>query len=150
MTRLSKEGYDVLREREGLVLEAYLDTGGVLTIGLGHTSAAGPPVVREGMTITEAEAERIFRNDAERFRREVMHKLKYELAQHQFDACCSFLFNIGSANFLASTFLKRLNKGDAAGAAEAMLWWSKPPEIMSRRRAEHAQFTRGEYVARIL
>lgn len=146
---LSDEGFDVLHEREGLRLEAYLDSTGVLTIGLGHTTAAGPPTVYEGMVITEDQAEEIFRNDSERFRVEVEWAVTEPMSQYEHDAVCSFLYNIGSTNFLNSTFLQRLNAGDHAGAAEAMLWWDQPPEIMSRRRGEHLQFTEGEYVARV-
>jgi lysozyme len=145
---LSDKGFDVLHEREGLKLDAYFDTSGVLTIGLGHTSAVGPPEVYEGMTITEAEAEEIFHRDCDIFRKEVAHEVKVPLEQHEHDAICSFLYNIGSTNFLSSTFLQRLNAGDKAGAAEAMLWWNQPPEIIPRRQGEHAQFTNGKYVAR--
>jgi lysozyme len=148
MMKLSEEGYRVLHEREGLRLEAYLDTTGVLTIGLGHTSAAGSPQVHQGMTISEEDAEHIFRRDCERFRREVGHAVKVPLEQHEHDALCSFIYNVGSTNFLNSTLLKRLNAGDKAGAAEAMLWWGKPPEIISRRRGEYFQFKDGRYVAR--
>jgi lysozyme len=145
----SPEGFDVLHEREGLRLEAYLDTTGVLTIGLGHTSAAGPPIVYEGMTITEDEAEEIFRRDSETFRKEVEDQVTAEMTQYEHDATCSFLYNIGSTNFLSSTFLQRLNAGDKAGAAEAMLWWDQPPEVQSRRRGEYEQFKNGTYVARV-
>lgn len=146
---LSSEGFDVLHEREGLRLEAYLDSTGVLTIGLGHTSAAGPPQVYQGMTITEDEAEEIFHNDCQTFRNEVASSVTTELTQYEHDATCSFLYNIGSTNFLGSTFLQRLNAGDKAGAAEAMLWWDTPPEIQSRRRGEYEQFKNGIYVARV-
>lgn len=146
---LSAEGYRVLHEREGVKLKAYLDTRGVLTIGLGHTSAAGPPTVYQGMEITKAQAEEIFRNDMARFRHEVEKDIRVALEQHEYDAIFSFVFNIGSTNFLGSTFLKRLNAGDKKGAAEAMLWWNKPPEIQSRRRGEHLEFTEGKYVARV-
>lgn len=146
---LSHEGFDVLHEREGLELTAYLDSTGVLTIGLGHTTAAGYPVVYEGMTITEEEAEAIFHNDCEMFRREVEYAVTEPMSQHEHDAVCSFLYNIGSTNFLNSTFLQRLNAGDHPGAAEAMLWWDKPPEIQSRRRGEYEQFLYGRYVARV-
>jgi lysozyme len=145
---LSSKGFDVLHEREGLELEAYLDSTGVLTIGLGHTSAAGPPQVVQGMTITEDEAEEIFNNDCQRFRDEVIESVDADLTQHQFDACCSFLYNVGSANFLNSTFLARLNDGDMTGAAEALLWWDQPPEIITRRNGEHRQFVNAEYIAR--
>jgi lysozyme len=145
---LSEKGYETLHEREGLRLEAYLDTTGVLTIGLGHTSAAGPPKVYQGMVITEEEAEEIFRNDCETFRDEVALAVEVPLEQHEHDAVCSFLYNIGSTNFLGSTFLERLNLGDKVGAAEALLWWDQPPEVITRRNGEHRQFVNGEYVAR--
>ena len=44
---------------EGLRLRAYRDSGGVLTIGIGHT---GPDVV-EGMTITMDQATALFAED---------------------------------------------------------------------------------------
>lgn len=146
---LSAKGYDVLAEREAIVLETYLCDSGVPTIGLGHTSAAGPPVVREGMKITPEEAEQIFRRDALRFRQECAGLVKVPLHQHEFDALASWLFNIGSTQFRSSTALKRLNAGDYEGCAEAMLWWSKPASIVSRRKAEVEQFRSGKYVARI-
>jgi lysozyme len=147
--RLSDEGYDVLADREGLELTAYKDTQGVWTIGLGHTGAAGPPEVVEGMTITEAEAQSIFRLDATHFREECVGMVKTPLEQWEFDATASFIFNIGSTQFSTSTFLERLNQGDYAGAAEALLWWDKPPEIIPRRRGEYVQFTEGIYAARV-
>jgi lysozyme len=147
--RLSKPGFDVLAEREGLELEAYLDERGILTIGIGHTSAAGPPKVTQGMTITRDEAQEIFVQDAERFRRECQSAAGVPVHQHELDALASFLFNIGSTNFLGSTALKRLKQGDYAGCAEAMSWWNKPPSLISRRRGEIEQFLHGRYVARI-
>jgi lysozyme len=60
----------------------------------------------------------------------------------------SFIFNLGSTQFAGSTALKRLNAGDYEGCAEAMLWWCKPSEIMSRRRGEHQQFLNLAHVAR--
>lgn len=149
---LSDEGYDVLKDREGCELTAYLDMIAdppVWTIGMGHTSAAGPPEVVEGMTITEAEAESIFRQDAATFREECLKLVKVPLERWEFDATASFIFNIGTTQFSTSTFLERLNQRDYAGAAEAMLMWNKPPEIIPRRRGEYVQFTEGAYVARV-
>jgi lysozyme len=147
--RLSDKGYKVLHEREGLRLTAYLDSVGVLTIGLGHTSAAGPPKVHHGMKITAEEAEEIFRRDAQTFRNEVIDLVNVSLAQHQFDALASFVFNIGSSAFKRSTTLKRLNAGDYDGAAKALMMWVKPPEIKNRRRGEYFQFLQARYDARV-
>ena len=48
-----------------------------------------------------------------------------------------------------STVVKRLNAGDKEGAAQAILLWKKPPEIMSRRRGEQNEFALGAYQARV-
>ena len=146
--RLSDQGAALIADREGLETTAYLDTRGVLTIGIGHTSAAGPPKVTQGMTITEEKAHEIFRADNVRFRNECLKLVKKPLFQYEFDALASFIFNLGSTQFAGSTALKRLNQGDYAGCAEAMLWWNKPPEVMSRRRGEHQQFLNLQHVAR--
>jgi lysozyme len=146
--RLSDAGAKLIGDREGCELTAYLDSRGILTIGVGHTSAAGPPKVVQGMTITEDEAWRIFRADNQRFRTEGKGLIKVPLAQHEFDALASFVFNLGVTQFRGSTALKRLNAGDYAGCAEAMLFWNKPPEVMSRRRGEHDQFLNLQHVAR--
>ena len=146
---LSTEGADVLADREGCELEAYLDTRGILTIGIGHTSAAGPPTVYEDMVITEEEAHQIFRNDNARFRDECVHLVTAPVTQYEFDALASFIFNLGSTQFASSTTLTRLNASDYVGAAEAMLWWDEPPEVRSRRQGEYVQFTTGQYIARV-
>lgn len=146
--RLSDAGARLIADREGLELEAYLDTRGILTIGIGHTSAAGPPRVHEGMKISEEEAWKIFRDDNARFRKECLNLVHAPLHQYEYDAMASFIFNLGTTQFSASTALKRLNSEDYEGAAKAMLWWNKPPEVMSRRRAEHQQFLNLQHVAR--
>jgi lysozyme len=147
---LSKAGVDVLSDREGCELEAYLDSVGVLTIGIGHTSAAGPPKVVQGMRITEDQAHKIFRADNVRFRKEAAPLIKVPMFQHEWDAMCSFLFNVGTTQFAGSTALQRLNAKDYAGVPEALLWWNKPPEIIPRRKGEAHDFAEGEpYIARI-
>ena len=49
-----------------------------------------------------------------------MNAVKVKLAPHQWDALFSICFNVGTA-FARSTCIKRLNAGDAKGAAEAIL-----------------------------
>jgi lysozyme len=147
---LSQAGVDVLADREGNELTAYLDSVGVLTIGIGHTSAAGPPKVYQGMVITADQSHKIFRADNTRFRKEALPLVKAPLYQHEWDALCSFLFNVGTTQFAGSTVLKRVNAKDYAGVPEALLWWNKPPEIIPRRKGEAHDFAEGEpYIARI-
>lgn len=147
--RISDQGIDLLVDREGLRLEAYQDTVGVWTIGLGHTSAAGPPAPYPGLVITEDEAWDIFWDDAEMFRHEARGLVTVPLEPYQYDALSSFIFNIGTSQFRSSTMLKRLNAADYTGAAEALLWWDKPPEVMTRRRGEYYQFKGERFEARV-
>jgi lysozyme len=146
---LSKQGMDLISDREGCILNAYHDSRGILTIGIGHTSDAGPPAVKEGMVITEEEAQAIFREDCRRFRSECLRLVKVSLNQHEFDALASFIFNLGTTQFAGSTALARLNDGDYDGCAKAMRYWNKPPEIQSRREGEVMQFLGERFEARI-
>lgn len=136
---LSPIGKAVLVARKGRRLTAYRDTAGIWTIGIGHTAAAGPPAVRRGLTITAAECDAIFARDVETYTAAVREGLRTAPAQHSFDALVSVCYNIGPAAFARSTFLKRLDAGDLAGAREALLWWDKPAAIRGRRRAEADQ-----------
>lgn len=71
------------------------------------------------------------------------------LSQNEFDALCSFAFNIGLDNFRRSQVLKRLNAGAAVQAACAMELWRKADfegerivvdTLVRRRAAEKALF----------
>jgi lysozyme len=145
---MSEAGLEMLIQREGLRLEAYQDSVGVWTIGVGHTSAAGDPEVGPGMTITEDQAAAILAADLEDFEECVMECVTQQIAQHQFDAFASICFNIGTGAFTGATFVERFNANDIAGCAEAILWWDKPPEIIPRRQGEYVQFL-GGYVPRV-
>jgi lysozyme len=144
---ISEAGGNVLIEREGMRLEAYQDSVGVWTIGVGHTAAAGPPEPKPGMTISEEEAETIFIQDLTEFEEAVNDLVKMPMRQHQYDAFVSICFNIGQGAFADSTFLERFNQGDVPGCAEAILMWDQPPEIIPRRQGEYVQFL--GYIARI-
>jgi GH24 family phage-related lysozyme (muramidase) len=138
--RMSDEGRKRLTQREGVRLKAYRDSVGIWTIGIGHTAAAGPPSPAPGMTITAKECDEIFRRDLVQYEDAVNKAVKVPLAQHQFDACVSFCYNIGTGGFARSTVVKRINAGDMEGAAKAFMMWVTPPEITGRRQSEVAQF----------
>jgi lysozyme len=147
--KTSPAGRKVLAEREGRRLQAYRDSVGVWTIGIGHTSAAGPPQVGPGLTITEPECDAIFARDLAAFEASIEAIAKVPLAQHEFDALVSFCYNVGQAGLARSTVARRLNAGDRQGAADALLMWNKPAAVLSRRRAERAQFLGHGYPARL-
>jgi lysozyme len=146
--RISDAGVDTLRNREGCELEAYVDSVGVWTIGVGHTAAAGPPEPKPGLCITQDQADALFDRDLNSYESTVNEVIVKRMTQNQYDAFVSICFNIGQSGFAGSTFAERFNLGDALGCAEAILWWNDPPEIIERRQGEYVQFL-GGYVARI-
>ena len=136
---MTSRGRQLLTDREGKRLNAYRDTKGIPTIGVGHTSAAGPPAVQMGMTITAQECDAILILDLAKFEAILDKALKVPVADHEYDALLSVMFNVGP-KFATSTAIKRLNAGDRKGCADAIMMWNKPPEIIGRRQTEQSQF----------
>ncbi len=143
--RISERGINLIKSFEGLELEAYQDIAGVWTIGYGHTG----PDVKPGMRISEREAEALLRKDLKPREDAVERLVTVPLNQNEFDALVSFVYNVGVEAFRRSTALKRLNRGDRLGAADALTWWNKATvggvlrEVLGltrRRAAEKALF----------
>ena len=111
--RISQGGLDnLLKKFEGCRLKAYRCPAGILTIGYGHTSAAGEPLVKDGMTITQEQAEEILKTDLGRYEKPVSDLVKVDLEQNQFDVLVDFAYNAGVGNLKSSTLLKKVNAGD--------------------------------------
>lgn len=147
--RTSAAGRKAITEREGLRLKAYQDSVGIWTIGVGHTSAAGPPTVTKGLNITAALADQILTRDLSIFEKAVNNSVTVPLKQNEFDALVSLAFNIGAGAFQRSTLVKELNKGNRYGAANQFLAWDKITVggkkkalkgLTNRRKAERDQF----------
>lgn len=144
----SDAGYALLREQEGLVLHAYRDVTGTLTIGYGHCG----PDVHEGLVWTQDQAEAALEKDAGWAAAAVNRYVNVTISQAQFDALVDFTFNEGTGALFTSTLLKKLNGGDYAGAADEFLRWDKDeqggklvddPVLERRRKAERAMFLSG-------
>jgi len=143
-------GVEIIKHFEGLRTTAYLDPVGILTIGYGHTSAAGPPTVYPGMTITAAEAEAILRRDLNLFEQGVDEVLTIATNEDQFSAMVSFSFNVGLGAFRDSTLLRKHNSADFAGAAAEFRRWVYAdgqvlPGLVRRREAERALYLSEDY-----
>ena len=132
--RVSEAGIALIKEFEGVRLEAYLCPAGIWTIGVGST---GPDVV-PGLVITEEEAETRLRRDLRRFERCVTGCVAVPVTQSQFDALVSLAFNIGCAAFRKSTLVRKLNDGDDVSAAQEFIRWNRaggvPLAGLTRRR----------------
>lgn len=140
---ISEQGLALIKQYEGLRLQAYLCAAGVWTVGYGHTAGVHP-----GDRVTEVEAGRLLRQDVAESERTVRRYVRVPLSQPRFDALVSFVFNLGAGNFRTSTLLKKLNAGDISGAAEEFLRWVKAggrplPGLVRRREAEKALFLSG-------
>jgi lysozyme len=148
--KTSDAGIFALALHEGIVPAPYRDSVGVWTYGIGHTAAAGnpdPSKMARGMPADLDAALRdvfdVFRADLPKYEAGVNRALKVKVSQAQFDALVSFHYNTGAIG--RASFVKKLNAGDVAGAAAGMMAWSKPKEIIPRRKSEQALFAKGTY-----
>ena len=137
-----------IKQWEGLRLTAYKDSGGILTIGYGHTG----PDVKAGMTITEAHAEMLLMRDLSRFEQSVERSVKVPLTDNQFGALVSFAYNVGTAAFERSTLLRKLNEGDYASVPSQLARWNKVggrvlAGLTNRRAAETGLWATGNFVS---
>lgn len=135
---------NLVKEFEGLRLQAYQDSVGVWTIGYGTTAAAGVGIApKAGMKITEAEADRYLRAGLEKFAANIAPLITVPVSGNEFGACLSLAYNIGPGAFGKSTVLRRLNAGDRVGAADAFAMWTKAGGKvlagLTRRRAAEAK-----------
>ena len=145
MRKISEEGAELIKRHEGRRLTAYKDPVGIWTIGYGHT---GPDVL-PGMVITEETADIMLENDLLECYDCIEAYVDVDLSQGQYDALCSFIFNLGCGAFRNSTLLRLLNQGDYDGARKQFPRWchagGKKMGGLVKRRAEEAQlFSKGD------
>ncbi len=141
----SDQGLELIKEREGVRNEAYLDSKRIPTIGVGHTG----PEVHLGLVWTDEQVTDALRKDMAWVEGSINSKVREPLEQFEHDALASFVFNIGEGQFASSTLLRLLNAGDHVGAAAQFDRWHSPPEITSRRNGEREQFRGTAFEARI-
>lgn len=142
--KVSLHGAMEIVSHEAIVLTPYLDSKKILTLGVGHTKAAGgidPSRFKGALTIQQAFD--LFRTDLAKFEKRVNAAFTVPLKQHEFDAAVSFDFNTGEIHRAA--WVKKFNAGDRAGAIKAIMNWQKPPELKDRRKAEQKLFSTGVY-----
>ena len=143
--KISLEGLSLIKKFEGCKLEAYYCSGGVLTIGYGHTGG-----VKETDVITQEEADKLLKGDILKFEQYVEDNVIVELDQGQFDALVAWTFNLGPGNLRESTMLKKLNDADYASVPFEMKRWNKAggktlDGLIRRRNAEALLFQSKEW-----
>lgn len=155
--KISPAGRAFIKQWERLFLQAYDDATeriikpgdrihGTLTIGYGHTSAAGLPHVYAGMALKdEAEADDILSADLAPVESAVNRLVKVDLNQNQYDALGSFQFNCAWLTHPHCSLLDALNRGDFHLADEDFMLYDRANGrvlvgLDRRRAAEKALF----------
>ena len=132
----------LIKQFEGLKHTAYDDGYGNMTIGVGHLIKPSEEKLYY-TTLTTKQAHKLLERDMEPCERTIDTKVSSPLTQQQFDALMSFCHNIGPDRFASSDVVKHINKKDYKKAADAMLGWNKPAELIKRRQKERKLFLQG-------
>jgi len=133
-------------EHEGIVLEAYKDSVNVWTWGAGVTSKSGHSVMRY------VDRPQTMRRVLEVY--EWLLRTKYlpgvleafgsmQLTEAQLGAALSFHWNTGAIG--GASLVKSVQAGRTDQAHTEFLNWSKPKEIIPRRKLERALFFDGTW-----
>ncbi len=167
--KLSHAGAELMHRYEGCRNRPYLCPAHIWTIGYGHVlyqhQIRLPMMRKEGESVqirkefplaegdnrvwSKDEINKLFETDVGTFERGVLRLVPGVVGkQGAFDALVSFAFNAGLGNLQRSQIRMRANRGDWAGAAEALMDWTKGggkvlPGLVKRREAEKALFLSG-------
>jgi GH24 family phage-related lysozyme (muramidase) len=139
---------EFIKREEACVLHIYLDVAGKKTIGVGHLLLPNEETIfKDG--ITESQADDLLRKDLLRTATAIMRLVRVPLTDNQYAALLSFVFNIGTGGFQASTARSRLNRSEYSRVPEAMLSWIYAggkinKGLMGRRAREAKLFILGE------
>lgn len=139
---------DFTKEYEGFSATPYKDSGGVWTVGYGHTSTAKKYI---GSSISEQKGEDLLMIDLSFTSVSVNQLVTSTLNQNQFDAICDWTFNLGSGTLKKSTLLKCLNSSQFDLVPKELRKWvfvkendvpTVEPGLVRRREAEVELFSR--------
>lgn len=142
---INDKGIKLIKSFEGLRLKAYkaLPSEKYFTIGYGHYGAD----VKEGQTITEAEAEALLRADLKKYEAKVNKYSAYNWNTNEFSALVSFAYNIGNIDGLTK-------KGERSREEIKKVWTSyskaggkELPGLLRRREAELKLFNESDTMA---
>ena len=144
--QISEEGISLIKHFEGCGLEAYQDSIGIWTIGFGTIKG-----VKEGDKINQDEAEHLLQEEMPEYEGYINDMVKVPLEQNQFDALCSWVYNLGPNNLKESTMLKVLNEKKYSEVPQQIKRWNKAggkvlDGLIRRREAEALLFEGKEWL----
>lgn len=139
MMNISQRGIDLIKSFEGFRAQSYkcLATEKYFTIGYGHYG----PDVRLGQVITQREAEELLKQDLHWVEEKVnKYYYTYDFNQSEYDALCSFCYNIGNIDQLTDN-----GRRSKEVIADKMLLYvnsggNRIEGLVRRRKMEHDLF----------
>lgn len=145
-----------IRKWESSRPDVHSDPKGNPTVGVGHkltpeeissnSVMIGGVRVPLSRNLTDVEINTLLLQDiAAQGESYVQRLVKVPLTQNQFDALCSFTFNVGGGKLAGSTLLKELNKGNYADIPNLLMEWTGKPVLrgLINRRENEATLFRG-------
>jgi lysozyme len=140
--KISQNGIDLICSFEGYSTKPYLDSNGIPTIGYGTTLY--PDESRVSMSddlCTKEDAQEWLKLHLLGLQQS-LNGVGLTINQNQFDALCSFIYNVGFGAFTSSTLLKVIKgESNAYSIDECFLMWNKAGSntlagLTKRRQAE--------------
>jgi lysozyme len=103
------------------------------------------------MIITQAEAAQMLEEEMPEYEGYINNMVKINLEQCQFDALCSWVYNLGPTNLSESTLLKVLNENKYDEVPAQIRRWNKAggkvlEGLIKRRKAEALLFEDKEWL----
>ena len=146
MRRMTDEGLDLIKLYEGYSSSPYLCPANHWTIGYGAIWGMDDKRVTEDHPdINEDQADYLLRRDVKKSEMAVLRHIRVPLEDGQFNALCSFVFNLGSGALQSSTLRRKINKGNYIGASNEFKRWiwaggRKLKGLIRRREHERLMF----------
>jgi len=140
----SSKAIDLIKEFESFSAKVYICPAGKLTIGYGHVITTADQELKNKI-LTQKDAEELLKEDLKYFVdyiNKVCNRYQVNLNQNQFDALCSFCFNLG--NF-TNAMLERFKAKDIKAIGDSLTLYNKVNSkelkgLTKRRKAEQELF----------
>ncbi|WP_163239097.1 SH3 domain-containing protein [Clostridium sporogenes] len=146
----SEELVEFIKSYEGFSAHHYRDAAGVDTIGYGSTHGW----IMKLQVVTKAQATQALKEEINVMANQIKNNLNsknVKLNQHQFDALCSFAYNLGTGALFGSTLYKRICSGvrDSSLKENFTAWCYAGGKVLqgllNRRKEEYDMFMKGDY-----
>lgn len=145
--KLSRKGAKFIASFEGFRSHPYQDSGGIWTIGYGHTKGVGPDTKP---LRSQRQGRRIMRKDAAPLVDLIRRVTSFPLKQHQLDMLISAGFNMGPGVFNSDRSLgQALRTGGPKDVVKALQLYVRDADgdvlagLRRRRQAEGRVFLHG-------